>query len=171
MNSLLALETPRLILRKYQKEDAAFVYTLMNDADFIRFIGDRNIQDEAAALSQIIEPAIKAYDDIGMGMLVVIQKETQKPVGLAGMLQRDFLPEPDIGYAFSASSRGQGFAFEATQALMDVAKESRFSVKINAIVHPDNASSIGLLKKLGFEFVADAVEGAPSPTYLFTQAV
>ncbi len=169
MNSLLGLETARLILRKYQKEDAAFVVDIMGDADFIRYIGDRNIHDEATAISQVIEPAFQSYDELGIGMLMVIDKATQTPIGLAGMLKRDFLPHPDIGYAFSSAFRGKGFAFEATQGLMETAKAVNLSDTISAIVDPDNVSSIRLLEKLGFAFVSDSVEGTKSPTHLFTK--
>lgn len=171
MNTLLALETKRLNIRQYQLSDAAFIYSVMNDEDFIRFIGDRGIRDEANAIANVIEPTQAGYKTLGFGMLVVEEKSSGEKVGLAGILKRDFLDYPDIGYAFAPSGRGKGYALEATQALMQAAKTQHVADKITAIVDPTNASSISLLKKLGFEYEGDDVAGVDSPVHLYCFAL
>ncbi|MCY7295693.1 GNAT family N-acetyltransferase [Alteromonas sp. a30] len=167
MNTLLALETQRLNLRQYRLDDAAFIHSVMNDADFIRFIGDRGIVDEASAISKVIEPTLSGYKTLGFGMLVVEEKSSGEKVGLAGILKRDFLDYPDLGYAFAKAGRGKGYALEATQALMQTAKQQNVADKIVAIVDPANASSIALLEKLEFRYENEEVKGIEGPVHLY----
>ena len=39
------LETPRLALRRPVPEDAPFILVLVNDPDWLRHIGDKNVHD------------------------------------------------------------------------------------------------------------------------------
>lgn len=171
-NTLLSLETPRLSLRKFEPSDASFLVKLMNDPDWIRFIGDRNIHSEADAIAHINEIPIPMYAEYQFGMLMVIRKDTQNIIGVAGILKRDFLEHPDLGYAFLPEGRGRGFALEAAQHLMETAKSQLSSNSthencVQAIVNPDNTASIALLKKLGFVFIADKLEGSHLPTHIY----
>lgn len=167
MNTLLSLETPRLLLRKLQLSDASFLVELMNDPDWLRFIGDRNIKTEDDAIAHIQDVPYPMYAEHNLGMLVVVRKDTQQAIGMAGILVRDFLDYPDIGYAFLPNGRGLGFAKEATEHLMQTAKEQLDSMNIQAIVNPENEASINLLKNLGFMFVADKLEGSDLPTHIY----
>ena len=47
----LPLLTPRLAIRLFTDDDAAFVVELLNDPDWLRFIGDRQVRtlDDARA--------------------------------------------------------------------------------------------------------------------------
>ena len=167
MNTLLSMETPRLLLRKFELADARFLVQLMNDPDWLRFIGDRNMHSEEDAITHINEVPFPMYTEYGFGMLMVIRKDTLQTVGVAGILKRDFLEHPDIGYAFLPEGRGQGFALEATQYLMETATHQLEPCIVQAIVNPDNAASIALLKKLGFEFIADQLESSAQPTHVY----
>ena len=44
------ISTERLILRHMEAGDAAFILALLNDADFLRFIGDKGVRDLEGAL-------------------------------------------------------------------------------------------------------------------------
>lgn len=167
MNSLLSLETPRLTLRKFVTKDAAFLVKLMNDPDWIRFIGDRNIHDEAAAIKHIHETPFKMYERYNMGMLMVVRKDTHQEIGVAGILKRDFLPYPDIGYAFLSDFRGHGFAYESADCLLQTAKTELDKGIVQAMVNPQNTASISLLEKLGFAFKLDKLEGSDLPTHIY----
>jgi len=168
LNTLLELETERLYLRKMQSEDAAFIVDIMNDPDWLTFIGDRNIATEGDALNHIQNVAQVMYEQHSLGMLVVIEKASSNTVGLAGMLQRDYLPHPDIGYAFLPCGRGKGYAFEAGQALIDRAQRVMPGTSFYATVDQKNSASIGLLSKLGFEFEKVISDTDKSEIHLFT---
>ena len=84
------------------------------------------------------------------------------PVGLSGLVKRDALEDVDIGYAFLSRYRGQGYAFEAAQAVVAHARTLGIA-RLAAITTPGNAASIALLLRLGMRFVGmrTVVAGEP----------
>ena len=46
---MTVLETPRLTLRRATVEDHAFIFALVNDPDWRRFISDKGVKTEAEA--------------------------------------------------------------------------------------------------------------------------
>jgi ribosomal-protein-alanine N-acetyltransferase len=71
---------------------------------------------------------------------------------MCGILKRDELPQPDIGFAFLPDFWNKGFALEAAAAVLQDARERLKLDRILAITTPDNESSIKLLQKLGLKF-------------------
>jgi len=71
---------------------------------------------------------------------------------MCGLLKREELPQPDIGFAFLPDFWNRGFAFEAANAVLTDARERLKLNRILAIVNPDNNTSIKLLEKLGLKF-------------------
>ena len=157
----IVLRTERLTLRHMAATDAAFMLDLLNDEAWIRFIGDRGVRTLDQARNYILKGPVEMVERLGFGFYVVELKETGCPVGVCGLAKRDFLDDVDVGYAFAAPYRGQGYAFEAASAVMAHARDDIGLTRIVATVRPDNAASITLLEKLGlrFERVLDRPEG------------
>ena len=92
------------------------------------------------------------------------RKDTGDLIGNWGLVRRDGLDGPDLGYALLPAHAGQGFALEAARAVIADAGSRLGLARLHAIVNPDNAGSIRLLQKLGFEFdrmiVLPAIEHA-----------
>jgi ribosomal-protein-alanine N-acetyltransferase len=88
----------------------------------------------------------------GFGLWLVELRASATPIGICGLLKRDALPAPDIGFAFTAAYRAQGYAFEAASAVKGLAQERFHASSLLAIVSPSNARSIRLLERLGFAF-------------------
>jgi [ribosomal protein S5]-alanine N-acetyltransferase len=76
-------------------------------------------------------------------------RESHTPIGMCGLLKREDLPDPDIGFALLPEFRNQGFAFEAAEAVL---RDARNLQRILAITSLDNEASIDLLERLGFRF-------------------
>lgn len=146
------METARLMLRRQTVEDAGFVLALMNDPEWIRYIGDRGVRTREEAQAYIQEGAVKMYDHQGFGLYLVESKEDRKPVGLCGLIKRDFLDDVDLGFALAREYRGRGYAREAAAATVAYGWEVVGLRRIVAIVSPDNADSLRLLEGLGFSF-------------------
>jgi len=146
------LETQRLILRRLNAGDAPFILTLLNEPSFIRYIGDKSVRDLEGAQQYILNGPVASYDRHGFGLNLVELKESQTPIGICGLLKRDELPDPDIGFALVPDFWSKGFAFEAATAVLQDAR-ARLSVeRILAITSLDNEASINLLERLGFKF-------------------
>lgn len=148
----MTLTTARLTLRELDHDDAPFLLELLNDPDFIRHIADRGVRDLPAARRYLDEGLRVMYRNHGMGLWRVGLADDDTPVGLCGLLRRDWLPDPDLGYAFLPAFRGRGYALEAARATLDWGWRERGAQRVLAIVSPGNAASIALLQRLGFGF-------------------
>ena len=156
----------RLNLRELTLDDADFVLELFNDPDCIEHIGDKGLRSLEGATKYLLEGPMAMYQQHGFGLWLVEHKSDGVKVGLCGLLQRDYLQYPDIGFAFLPVFRGKGYALEAAQATMEYARKNNLDT-ICAIVSPENDASIALLKALGMNFVSEQDTGDGRPTHLY----
>lgn len=152
LNTYMNYETARLSISPVALDDAKHILGLNQDPDWKQYIGYRGVYDLQSAKQYIINGPQRMYRDYGFGVLAVREKSTGIFVGTCGLLTREKLCKPDIGFAFLPVGRGKGYALEAAQALMDDVKQKGQWPWINALVSPDNAASIKLLEKLGFAY-------------------
>ena len=148
----MLLSTPRLCVRPLQASDAAFIVSLLNDDAFIRNIGDRGVRTPEDAVRYITNGPVASYERYGFGLCAVEFADSGSPIGICGLLQREQLPAPDIGFAFLPEYRSQGYAHEAASAVKADAHARLGIPTVLAIVNPDNEASIRLLERLGFTF-------------------
>jgi RimJ/RimL family protein N-acetyltransferase len=146
------LETERLILLEIVEQDAEFIYDLVNQPSFVKYIGNRNVHSIETAREFIENRYRQNYREHGFGLYAVDLKENNTPIGICGFVKRDTLPDADIGFAFLPQYERQGFAFESTDAVMKYGREALKLEKVLAITTQDNESSGKLLEKLGFQF-------------------
>ena len=101
----------------------------------------------------------KSYRDNGFGMFMVELKENGAPLGICGMVSRDTLPDPDIGFAFLPRYWSQGYAREAAEAALVHAKDVLRIDRVLAITTQDNESSGRLLERIGLKFDRLIIQG------------
>lgn len=153
------LETSRLIIEEAVLEDAPFIFKLLNSPNWIEYIGNRGIKDQDDAKAYIRDSLIGSYRSNGFGLYKVSLKSNESPIGICGLLQRDFLDHPDIGFATLPEFEGQGYTFEAAHAIVDHSIEKMGYSTILAITSPKNIKSQNLLSKLGLTKVDSLVSG------------
>jgi RimJ/RimL family protein N-acetyltransferase len=124
----------------------------MNDPDWLRFIGDRGVHTLADAENYIRNGPQAMFARFGHGLRLVERCEDGMAMGMCGLLKRDALPHPDIGYAFLPEFRAQGYALEAAEATLGDARQRLRLGHVLAIVSPDNTASIRLLERLGLNY-------------------
>jgi len=139
-------------MRPLEADDDAFILELVNDADFIRHIGDREVRNRADA-RRYIEKCRATCDADGHGLYRVSLEPGGDRAGICGLLRRPYLPDPDIGFAFLPGFHGRGYAFESASAVIAHALGPLGMTRILAIVSPANTASIGLLGKIGLVYV------------------
>lgn len=146
------IETGRLLLSELSALDAEFIRGQLNEPSFLRYIGDRGVRNVDDAQRYIREGPVAMYERHGFGLLRVSLRTDGTPIGICGVLKRDSLPEPDLGFSLLPAWWSQGYAFEAADAVMRHARGELRLERILAITSHDNESSIRLLGKLGFRF-------------------
>ena len=146
------LTTERLELRWLTPDDAPLMLAVWNDPAFMRYVGDRGVRSLEQARATLEAGLLKLYAEHGYGPFRVRRREDAVDLGICGLFRRDGLDEPDIGFAILPDYCGRGFAFEASVAVLDHAREVLQLPAVTAIVSPQNARSIGLLEKLGLRF-------------------
>jgi RimJ/RimL family protein N-acetyltransferase len=147
------LETERLILREFTTDDADFIVQLVNSPGWLQYIGDRNIKTAEQAKDYLQNGPLKSYALNGFGLSMVELKENGKPIGMCGIIKRDYLECPDIGFAFLPEFTGQGLAFEIASATMEYSRSVLHLPTIQAITVPQNKPSIRLLEKIGMRHI------------------
>jgi RimJ/RimL family protein N-acetyltransferase len=148
----MELITGRLTLREFVDEDAPFIVTLLNQPSFLRFIGDKKVRTIEDARMYIQIGPRENYKRYGFGQYLVQLKETNKAIGMCGLVKRDTLEHPDLGFAFLPEAWGKGYAFEAASAVLKHTQDALSLSRILAITNPDNDASIKRLGRLGFQF-------------------
>jgi RimJ/RimL family protein N-acetyltransferase len=146
------LETTRLNLHKLTVEDAGFMLKLLNEPSFLHFIGDRGVQTIEEARQYILTGPVESYTRLGFGMWLVELKNSQVPIGICGLVKRDFLIDVDIGFAFLPSFWSRGYAYESAAAVKTYAMDVLGLKRLVAIANQDNVASAKVLEKMGFKF-------------------
>ena len=162
------LETPRLALNELTEQDAPFILELLLSRGFKENIGDRGVRDLEGAVGYI-ERIRAGYAANGFGLWRADVKATGEAAGVCGLVKRDGLEHPDVGYAFLERFWGAGLASEAAAATLAYARETLGLKTVVAIVQPANGGSIAVLRKIGMK-AAGLIElpGHDEPSAYFT---
>ncbi len=141
------LRSQRLYVKELALDDAPFILDLLNTSGFLEFIGDRGVRslEEAKAF------CVKLRDNPAIHYQVVFLHSTHIPLGIISLVQRDYLPQPDIGFAFLPLHEGMGYAYEAAKLVLDDYFACH-KAPIFATTMENNVRSISLLFRLGLTF-------------------
>jgi len=142
----------RLTIRHLNTGDAAFILELVNQPAWLEHIGDKNVHSLEDAIGYIQNGPVSMYTEYGFGLFLVENNTSNKAIGICGLIKRETLPLPDIGFAFLPDYWGKGYALEAARVIMEEAFNRLRIGQILAITSINNFPSIKLLGKLGFEF-------------------
>ena len=167
------LDTERLVLRTFSTEDLEDVYReVYSDAEVAGFYcGRTRTRDETQEwlAFRITEWAYSG----SFGRLAVVRKEDGVFLGLVGLdaYVNNFARFPDdpqprfneleveLSFAFGKQYWGQGYAFEASQALIRFAFEDRRLRRLVGGAGLENERSRRLQERLGFQVMRTADGG------------
>ncbi|AWL08024.1 hypothetical protein HME7025_00141 [Aquirufa nivalisilvae] len=141
------LRSQRLYVKDLNLQDAPFLLELLNTSGFIQFIGDRGVR----TLQEAEDFIIKLRDNPAIHYRVVFLQSTNISIGIISLVQRDYLPHPDIGFAFLPSQSSMGYAYEAASLVLDD-YFAQHKAPIFATTLEHNGRSISLLLRLGLTF-------------------
>jgi RimJ/RimL family protein N-acetyltransferase len=149
------LETERLRLRPWRKDDFRPYHTLLQHPEVHRHFGPEPMGAEECWRRLLA--AVGGWQFNGFGTWAAERKDDGKLVGSVGIFTawRDLEPafgeEPEMGWIFAAETHGKGMASEACRAVIDWTEANLPPTPIWAIIAPANVPSLKLAAKLGFE--------------------
>lgn len=142
----MTFTTDRLILHPLALEETEFIYRLLNTQGWIKFIGDRNIQNIAASINYINK--ITSNPDIQYWTVKL--KADLSPIGIITFIKRSYLDHHDIGFAFLPEYEKRGYAFESASMVLKTLMVDYPTLLATTV--ENNTNSIRLLEKLGFRY-------------------
>ena len=75
----IVLTTERLILRRFVVDDAPFIFELLNDPAWLRFIGDKGVKTLDDARNYMRKGPMAMYDRVGFGLYLTELKDGRHP--------------------------------------------------------------------------------------------
>jgi ribosomal-protein-alanine N-acetyltransferase len=165
---VLVCETSRLLIRRLDATDAPFILRLLNEPSFLQNIGDRGVHSLDDALAYLAKGPFASYMQHGFGLFHVSLKAGGEAIGMCGLLKRDWLDAPDVGFAFFPEFWSKGYAYESSVGVLEWGRRAFGITRVIGIVKPGNAGSIRVLEKLGMTFARTVTspEGLVSSLYV-----
>jgi [ribosomal protein S5]-alanine N-acetyltransferase len=145
------IRTRRLLLRQLELSDDGFILELLNEAAFLRFIGDKGVRSLSDAREYLLKGPIDSYSRHGFGLYATCLHDGTR-VGICGLVKRDGLADVDVGFAFLARHRLRGYAVESAAAVLTHARQALGIQRVVAITAPENLASIAVLERIGLKF-------------------
>lgn len=148
------LETDRLALRRFTKDDIDLLFDLDNDPEVMRFINGGTPTSRDIIRGQIL-PVFLRYDEQfpAYGFWVTRRKSTMHSLGWCCMRPTEADNEVSIGYRFRQSAWGRGYATESTRALINKGFAESGVQRVIATAYEDNLASRRVMEKLGLKLV------------------
>jgi GNAT superfamily N-acetyltransferase len=154
-------------MRRLDAVDAPFILQLLNEPSFLENIGDRGVRSLDDARGYIARGPVASYEKHGFGLFHVSLKDSGETIGMCGLLRRDWLDAPDVGFAFLPQFWSKGYAYESSVGVIEWARRTFGVARVVGIVKPGNIGSIRVLEKLGMRFarVVTSPEGQASSLF------
>ena len=144
----LKLETERLLLRRYNPEDAKQCFAFLS-----------NEQDAYMDCSNAFHEMGTEYQEL-MDLFaqretqyMIVLKESDEVIGTVNVFADDSraVDAMEIGYSIAHTHQRKGYAYEALSALLGLLQNELRLEMVTAGILPENTASEKLLQKLGFQ--------------------
>ena len=146
-------ETKRLILRSWRDEDVDVFEAACNTPAVTRFLGGLQTREE---ISSAIARIRACEEKHGYCFWAMERRSDGEFLGFCGLktlsadgARPNILGEPEIGWRLRQSAWGQGYAFEAALASLELAFRRFGMPQVYAMTLVENGASWGLMKRLG----------------------
>lgn len=147
------LETERLKLRDYTKEDFDFLYSMTSNEKMMKYIGNGQTRDreETKATLNKLFAMYKSHPYHGHKLL--ISKTTGELIGHAGFFPQTIEEEEyiEIGYWIEERYWNQGYATEIAKALRVFGEQKLQLKEIISLVYVGNTGSANVAEKNGMQ--------------------
>ena len=145
---MIRLETERLLLRMFTKDDLDAYAGICADAEAMRFVGEGKPLSRTDAWRHIAI-FLGTWQLRGYGTLAVQDKASGQMIGRVGYIHPEGWPGIELAWTFARPFWGRGLATEAARACLQHGF-SEFGFKhVISLIHPENRRSISVAERLG----------------------
>jgi RimJ/RimL family protein N-acetyltransferase len=161
------LETERLVLRRFSKDDVDNLVELDSDPEVMHFINGGRSTPRQEIESDVLPRFLDFYERfVGYGFWAAVERSTGRFVGWfhfrpTGAAHPD---EVELGYRLRRSAWGQGYATEGSRALIDKGFAEFGVQRVVAFTMVVNVASRRVMEKAGLRFVRTFHQ--PWPDYI-----
>jgi RimJ/RimL family protein N-acetyltransferase len=142
------LETQRLKLREFSRDDLDDLAAMVADEDQMTFYPRPKTRAEALAW---ITRSLALYKEYGFGMWLIESRPASGFLGYCGIRPRalEGASEVEIGWHTKKTFWNQGIATEAAKGARDLAFRRFGIARLVAIIHPDHIASRRVAENIG----------------------
>jgi RimJ/RimL family protein N-acetyltransferase len=156
---LADVETRRLSIRRLDRDDLDGLAAIFADVDMWRFEYGRGLtRDETSAF---LTRQLKLWADYGFGGSGVRTIDRPQLIGVVGLavptVLQEQLPPVTVGWRFSPTIWGNGYATEAATAVLDQAFTTMGLGRVGCVTNAENRRSVALAERLGMSFIIEAM--------------
>jgi ribosomal-protein-alanine N-acetyltransferase len=150
----ISIETDNLIMRPFLPSDAKDAAYYSQQPNISYWMSDMVLHNESEALSWIHWLNEKFNINEPFIILAIEHKVEHKCIGVVGVhAKAEIDNEVEILYGISDSYQGNGYATEASKALIQWVFKNTELKSLTAIVKPENIPSKVVIEKLSFQYV------------------
>jgi RimJ/RimL family protein N-acetyltransferase len=144
------LQTDRLTLRMLRESDFALYAEMCADPEVARYIGDGQPVSRPQAWRNLAM-MVGHWSLRGYGMWAVEERSSGELIGRLGFWQPEGWPGFELGWMLRRAYWGRGYATEGARAALEFGFRELARAEIISLIHPDNAASIRVARRLGEE--------------------
>ncbi len=145
----MLIETPRLRLRRYTKDEVGLVHRVMSDPLVMRYYPETYGLERCQT---VLDSILASYEKRGYSLFAVERKSDGAYVGHVGLLHWDDVDareDVEVAYMLLPSFWKMGYATEAARACRDWAFTKLDPDRVVSFIDVNNAPSIAVAERNG----------------------
>lgn len=147
----MILETKRLTIRPYMRDDLDELIEMRSDPDVYRYLGGLERQNPVE-ITKRLDFYLACYEKFGFGMSAMIWKENGETIGGSGLQPLEDTGEIEVGYSLKNNYWRRGIGYECALAWLKYGFETAGLKRIVAVADEDNTGSWRIMEKCGMTF-------------------
>ena len=163
------LQTTRLRLRRFRRDDADAVFAIIGDDRAMQYYPKTFHRRDA---DEWVERNLRRYADYGFGLFAVVSKDSDQVIGDCGVIRQlvEGRPQLEVGYHFRRDHWGRGYATEAAWACLAWAFDTLAAEKVISLIRPENVPSRRVAERNGMKMEREVIHAQlPHLVYAMTK--
>jgi ribosomal-protein-alanine N-acetyltransferase len=142
------LETPRLVLRRFDLQDAVALEPILGDPLTMEYYP---APLNRTGIESWIRRNMERYERHGHGLWAMLLKDSSELIGDCGCVLQEVegINQMEVGYHVRRDLWNNGYATEAARACMEYAFERLGATRVISMIRPENVPSRRVAEKNG----------------------